>query len=91
MFQIHTSVLLIRFSRMFRVDNVTFLPGSLHDNINKFGSSLGYKNAGIALTLAQIPWKSVDDRNAFIESITGKPVQGDDIPDPTQRSTSGTR
>lgn len=73
------------------MDNVTFLPGSLYDNINKFANSFGYDNAGIALTLAQIPWKSVEDRNTFIESITGRPVQGDDAPDPTQRSTSGIR
>lgn len=69
--------------------DVTFLPGSLFDNINKFANSLGYQNAGIALTLAQIPWKTTEDRDTFIQSITGRSVEGDNAPDPTQRSTSG--
>lgn len=70
------------------MDNTTFLPGSLFDNINKFANSLGYENAGIALTLAQVPWKSTDDRDAFIQSITGKPPQGDDAINQIQRSAS---
>lgn len=47
-----------------------FERGSLFDNIDKFATSLGYENAGIALTLAMIPWESADDRDEFIEAIT---------------------
>ena len=51
-------------------------PGSLYDNINVFANTLGYENAGIAITLGMIPWESVDDRNMFIEAITDDVPQG---------------
>lgn len=56
--------------------NVTWLPGSIIDNLDKFSNSLGYQNAGIALQLSLIPWESVEDRDAFIEQITDEDVQG---------------
>lgn len=56
----------------------TWMPGSLFDNINKFANSFGYENAAIALQLAMIPWESVDERDLFIQSVTGKEVQGSD-------------
>lgn len=59
--------------------DVTFRSGSLFDNVSKFADSLGHDNAGIVLTLASIPWKSVEDRNKFIEVLTGVPVQADEI------------
>lgn len=59
--------------------DVTFRSGSLFDNVAKFGDALGHKNAGIVITLAQIPWKNVQDRNKFIESLTGIPVQADEV------------
>jgi hypothetical protein len=52
-------------------------PGSLYDNVDKFANSLGYENAGIALTLAMVPWDSVDDRDAFIEVLTSEMPMGD--------------
>ena len=52
-------------------------PGSLYDNVDKFANSLGYENASIALTLAMIPWDSVDDRDAFIEVLTSEMPMGD--------------
>ena len=58
--------------------DVTFRSGSLFDNIAKFGDALGHKNAGIVITLAQIPWKNVQDRNRFIEVLTGLPVEDDE-------------
>ena len=58
------------------MDNVVWLRGSLFDNIDKFANSLGYENAGIALQLAMVPWESPDDRDLFIQSITGDDVQG---------------
>lgn len=51
-------------------------PGSLYDNIDKFASSLGYENVGIVITLGMIPWESVDDRDSFIETITGDTPKG---------------
>jgi len=56
----------------------TWLPGSLFDNVNKFANSFGYENAAIALQLAMVPWESPEERDLFIQSVTGKPVQGDD-------------
>jgi hypothetical protein len=50
--------------------------GSLYDNINSFATSLGYQNAGIAITLGMIPWESTEDRDAFIETITGDIPKG---------------
>lgn len=58
--------------------DTTFRSGSLFDNIAKFGDALGHKNAGIVITLAQIPWKNVQDRNRFIEVLTGLPVEDDE-------------
>lgn len=54
----------------------TWLPGGLFDNIDKFANSLGYQNAGIAMELAMIPWKSPEERDAFIMAITENDVQG---------------
>jgi hypothetical protein len=52
-------------------------PGSLYDNVDKFANSLGYENASIALTLAMVPWDSVNDRDAFIEVLTSEMPMGD--------------
>ena len=56
--------------------DVTFLPGSFFDNVDKFASSLGYQSAGIVFGLALIPWKSREDRDAFIMGVTGEDVKG---------------
>lgn len=56
--------------------DVAWMPGSIFDNIDKFANSLGYQNASIAMELAMIPWKSTEDRDAFITSITGQDPQG---------------
>jgi hypothetical protein len=56
--------------------DVYWMPGSLFDNIDKFANSLGYQNAAIALELAMMPWKSPDERDAFITGITGEDVKG---------------
>lgn len=53
-----------------------WMPGSIFDNIDKFATSLGYQNAGIAIELAMMPWKSPEERDAFIVSITEEDVQG---------------
>lgn len=56
--------------------DVTFMPGSLFDNIDKFANSLGYQNAGIAIELAMISWQSPEERDSFIMGITGEDVKG---------------
>lgn len=53
-----------------------WMPGGLFDNIDKFANSLGYQNAAIALELSMINWKSTEERDSFISSITGEDVQG---------------
>jgi hypothetical protein len=56
--------------------DAAWMPGSLFDNIDKFANSLGYQNAGIVMELSMMSWKSTDDRDAFITSITGQDPQG---------------
>ena len=56
--------------------NLAFMPGTFFDNVDKFASSLGYQNAGVVFELAMIPWKSVEDRDAFIMGITQDDVKG---------------
>jgi hypothetical protein len=56
--------------------DMTFMPGSFFDNVDKFASSFGYQNAGIVFELSMIPWKSVEDRDAFIMEVTQDDVQG---------------
>ena len=50
--------------------------GSIYDSIDKFASSFGYDNAGIALTMAMVPWDTPEDRDAFIMEITQDDVKG---------------
>lgn len=56
--------------------DMTFMPGSFFDNVDKFASSLGYQNAGIVFELSMIPWRSVEDRDGFIMEVTQDDVQG---------------
>ena len=58
------------------MDDVLWMPGGLFDNIDKFANSLGYQNAAIAMELAMMPWKSPEERDAFIVGLTGEDVQG---------------
>lgn len=52
--------------------------GTLYDHIDQFANSLGYENAAIAVTLAMIPWDSIEDRNDFIQAMTGDSPKGND-------------
>ena len=52
--------------------------GGVFDNINTFANSLGYENANIAIPLGMIPWKSVEDRDAFVRALTGADPVGSD-------------
>jgi hypothetical protein len=56
--------------------DLAFMPGTFFDNVDKFASSLGYQNAGIVFELSMIPWKSVEDRDAFIMGVTQDDVKG---------------
>ena len=53
-----------------------WMENSFFDHVDKFANSLGYEPADIALTLAGIPWSSPQERDAFIQSITGRDVKG---------------
>ena len=56
--------------------DVKWMPGSIFDNFDKFANSLGYQNAAVAIELAMMPWKSPEERDAFIAGITGDDVKG---------------
>lgn len=56
--------------------DAAWMPGGIFDNIDKFANSLGYQNAGIVMELSMISWGSPEERDAFIESITGQDPQG---------------
>lgn len=56
--------------------DMAWMPGSFFDNVDKFANSLGYQNAGIVMELSMMSWKSPEDRDAFITSITNQEVQG---------------
>lgn len=56
--------------------DIAWMPGSFFDNVDKFANSLGYQNAGIVMELSMMSWKSPEDRDAFITSITNQEVQG---------------
>jgi hypothetical protein len=58
------------------MDDAMWMPGGIFDNIDKFANSLGYQNAGIVMELAMMSWNSIEDRDAFITSITGQDPQG---------------
>ena len=56
--------------------DIKWMPGSFFDNVDRFANSLGYQNAGIVMELSMMSWKSPEDRDAFITSITGEEPQG---------------
>lgn len=39
-------------------------------DITAFANALGYEYPGIVISLANIPWKSEQDRDEFIKNIT---------------------
>jgi len=58
------------------MDDATWAPGGLFDNIDKFANSLGYQNAAIIMELSMMSWRSTDERDDFIASITNQDPQG---------------
>lgn len=45
--------------------------GSLYDSVDKFATAFGFDNAAVAITLAMVPWDSPEDRDAFIQGVSG--------------------
>lgn len=45
-------------------------PGSFLDNFNAAALKLGYAHMPIAWGLAKVPWKSIDDRDQFLNLLT---------------------
>jgi hypothetical protein len=50
---------------------VNWIYGSLYDSVDKFATAFGFDNAAVAITLAMVPWDSPEDRDAFIEGVSG--------------------
>jgi hypothetical protein len=44
-------------------------------NLAAFTDALGVENAPTIFYLSQLPWVSDDDRNDFIETLTGVSIQ----------------
>lgn len=53
-----------------------WIPGSFFDHLDKFSNSLGYDHGDMAVMLSMIPWRTTDERDAFIQSITGRDPAG---------------
>jgi hypothetical protein len=55
---------------------VSWVKGSIYDNIDVLSNSLGYENASIVMQLAMVPWDSPEERDAFVASIIENSPQG---------------
>lgn len=53
-----------------------WMENSFFDHLDKFANSLGFENYEIAIPLSMVPWRSPEERDAFIIAITGQEVQG---------------
>lgn len=53
-----------------------WMENTFFDHLDKFANSLGYENFGIALHLSMVNWNTVEERDAFIRSLTGEDVKG---------------
>ena len=53
-----------------------WMENSFFDHLDKFANSLGFENYEIAIPLAMVPWRSPEERDAFIIAITGEDVKG---------------
>lgn len=51
-----------------RVSEASFAPGSLFDNIAAAVEKIGVTQPGIVLGIAMTPWKSTEDRDAFLHA-----------------------
>lgn len=53
-----------------------WLENSFFDHLDRFANSLGFENYDIAIPLAMVPWRTAEDRDAFIMTLTGEEVKG---------------
>lgn len=49
----------------------TWRPLSFLDNFNAAADAVGYDNVDLAWSLGRVNWQSIDDREAFLEALTG--------------------
>lgn len=48
---------------------VSWIKGTIYDNIDVLANSLGYENASLVMQLAMVPWDSPEERDAFVSAI----------------------
>ena len=53
-----------------------WLENGFFDHLDKFAKSLGYEHYAIAIPLAMVKWKSPEDRDVFIMTVTNQDVKG---------------
>lgn len=49
-----------------------FMPGSFYDNLDAVATALGFRNPGAVWGLAQVPWRSPEERDAFLSALTAQ-------------------
>lgn len=46
-------------------------PGSFLDNLTAAADAVGFENADLAFGLARVEWGTVENRDRFLDAITG--------------------
>jgi hypothetical protein len=57
--------------------------GSFLDNFNTVTLHLGYDDLPLAWHLAKVPWKSIEDRDTFLSSLTNMPQGSSELTAPS--------
>lgn len=52
----------------------TWVTGSFLDNFDKAVIKLGYSQIPLAYGLARVPWRSIEQRDNFLDALTRLPV-----------------
>jgi len=52
------------------MNQAEWTPGSFLDNFNTAAKKLGYAYLPIAWGVAKVPWRSTEDRDAFLDALT---------------------
>lgn len=47
-------------------------PGSFLDNLSAAADAVGFDNVELAWGLARVRWESIEDREAFLNALTGR-------------------
>jgi hypothetical protein len=53
---------------------MAFEPGSFYDNLDVTVKALGMNQPGVVWALAGVSWDSLSDRDAFLATLTGRPI-----------------